>query len=300
MSYTDSSYSKLGEKIKAARKEAGLTQFALANGIITRNMLSRIENGGAIPSLPTLCALAERLNYSPGFFIEDWNDGSGDRTKRLLEWIDTEYRLGNYETALQYAECLNDTIEQRESLLSRCRYAIAVEKMHDGRLWKAQADFASILKEAPPLSPCEISEGKIYRALLDGFLTHSESGREEETFLSLYRYADIPGDLVTFSIVLNVLRATGIEAAEAVHRFSVYTERRYALLLEAVFYLERHCYADAKKRLLESLGFFLLPPFQAYAMTMLESCAAATNDFENAYAYMERRRRLVAEWTKKN
>ena len=44
----------LGEKLRQARLEAGLSQRALCGEEITRNMLSRIENGAAQPSMRTL------------------------------------------------------------------------------------------------------------------------------------------------------------------------------------------------------------------------------------------------------
>ena len=51
----------IGGKLKAARLEAGLSQRQLCGEIITRNMLSQIENGSAQPSMETLCQLAARL-----------------------------------------------------------------------------------------------------------------------------------------------------------------------------------------------------------------------------------------------
>ena len=51
----------LGEKLRLARQEAGLSQRALCGGEITRNMLSQIEHGTARPSMKTLQYLATRL-----------------------------------------------------------------------------------------------------------------------------------------------------------------------------------------------------------------------------------------------
>ena len=42
---------KIGEKIKALRISKRMTQSELAGDQITRNMLSLIENGSALPSL---------------------------------------------------------------------------------------------------------------------------------------------------------------------------------------------------------------------------------------------------------
>ncbi len=61
----------LGEKIRQARLEAGLSQRQLCGDTITRNMLSQIENGTARPSMDTLRFLAARLGKTVSFFLEE-------------------------------------------------------------------------------------------------------------------------------------------------------------------------------------------------------------------------------------
>lgn len=60
----------LGEKLKQARLEAGLSQRELCADVITRNMLSQIEHGTAKPSMSTLEYLAERLNKPLSWFLD--------------------------------------------------------------------------------------------------------------------------------------------------------------------------------------------------------------------------------------
>lgn len=61
---------ELGEKIRQARLEAGLSQRKLCGDIITRNMLSLIESGRAKPGMDTLLYLADRLGKPVGWFLE--------------------------------------------------------------------------------------------------------------------------------------------------------------------------------------------------------------------------------------
>jgi transcriptional regulator with XRE-family HTH domain len=61
----------LGEKIKAARLEAGLSQRQLCGDTVTRNMLSLIENGAARPSMDTLRVFAARLGKTVSYFLEE-------------------------------------------------------------------------------------------------------------------------------------------------------------------------------------------------------------------------------------
>ena len=62
---------ELGERLRQARLEAGLSQRQLCGDAITRNMLSQIENGSARPSMQTLSYLAGRLGKSVSFFLEE-------------------------------------------------------------------------------------------------------------------------------------------------------------------------------------------------------------------------------------
>ena len=62
---------ELGEKLRQARLEAGLSQKQLCGDEITRNMLSLIENGSANPSMHTLQYLAARLGKNVSFFLEE-------------------------------------------------------------------------------------------------------------------------------------------------------------------------------------------------------------------------------------
>ena len=62
---------ELSQRIKAARLEAGLSQRQLCAGVITRNMLSQIENGAARPSMDTLSHIARQLGKPVSFFLEE-------------------------------------------------------------------------------------------------------------------------------------------------------------------------------------------------------------------------------------
>ena len=61
----------IGQRLKQARLEAGLSQRQLCGEEITRNMLSQIENGSARPSMDTLRFLAAQLNKPISYFLEE-------------------------------------------------------------------------------------------------------------------------------------------------------------------------------------------------------------------------------------
>lgn len=61
----------LGERLRQARLEAGLSQRQLCGEEVTRNMLSQIENGTAQPSMTTLAYFASRLGKPVSYFLEE-------------------------------------------------------------------------------------------------------------------------------------------------------------------------------------------------------------------------------------
>ena len=60
---------ELGKRLKEARIARKMTQSEVVGTFITRNMLSQIESGKAMPSVETLQYLAEVLGISPQSLI---------------------------------------------------------------------------------------------------------------------------------------------------------------------------------------------------------------------------------------
>ena len=89
----------LGEKLRQARLEAGLSQRALCGDEITRNMLSRIENGAAQPSMRTLQYLADRLGKPMSFFLDEQSVVSGNQA--AMESLRRLYDTGQFDQALE-------------------------------------------------------------------------------------------------------------------------------------------------------------------------------------------------------
>ena len=96
---------ELGQKIRQARLESGLSQRQLCGEEITRNMLSQIENGSASPSMATLRFLAERLGKSVSYFLEDQavtspNQQRMEQIRRCFQeedWMKAAEQLQTYQ-----------------------------------------------------------------------------------------------------------------------------------------------------------------------------------------------------------
>lgn len=90
----------LGQKIKTARLERGMTQKELAGDAITRNMLSKIENDAATPSVRTLEHLAHTLDLPAGYFL----GGSGLSDGSVPDGLDEARRAFREE---RWQDCIS-------------------------------------------------------------------------------------------------------------------------------------------------------------------------------------------------
>ena len=64
----------LGQRIKEARLAKKMTQAEVVGSFITRNMLSQIESGNAVPSMKTLTYLAKVLELPPSVLLPDTSE----------------------------------------------------------------------------------------------------------------------------------------------------------------------------------------------------------------------------------
>ncbi len=110
----------IGKKIRSLRIQRGLTQKELAGGEITRNMLSRIENGAAYPSIGSLLYLAERLEVSPAYFFDESEKTQSEIESALCSY----YNEGEYEKCITAGSAL--PASEAGNILAQCYLNIAV------------------------------------------------------------------------------------------------------------------------------------------------------------------------------
>lgn len=105
----------LGQKLKQARLDKGLTQQEVVGDFITRNMLSKIENDVANPSIKTIEYLAEKLNKPVTYFLENMISTTLDtKSNSELTFEHSSYMIKKQE----YDNC----ISYLEDILSKSSY----------------------------------------------------------------------------------------------------------------------------------------------------------------------------------
>lgn len=96
----------LGQRIKALRNEANMTQQELAEGIISRTYLSLIEQNTVYPSMNVLKKLSGRLNCT----LEDFTLEDSDKSvsllsiKKEIKWAENQLIVSNFSKLPQFLE----------------------------------------------------------------------------------------------------------------------------------------------------------------------------------------------------
>lgn len=88
---------ELGQRLRQARLEAGMTQRQVCGELITRNMLSQIENGTAHPSMDTLRYLASQLDKPVSYFLDEF---STPNNRSIMEQARSAFAACQYNQVL--------------------------------------------------------------------------------------------------------------------------------------------------------------------------------------------------------
>ncbi len=106
---------KAGPLIRARRRELGLSQEDLADGICAVPTLSRIENGERLPSKNHFDALMERLGYST-VMLDCYIDDKTLKVQDLKYKTQQSYLERDYSRALFYLQQLEPLVEDHGSM----------------------------------------------------------------------------------------------------------------------------------------------------------------------------------------
>ena len=293
----------IGEKIKASRKKAGMTQTELSGGFITRNMLSRIENGSALPSIDTLYYLANKLQISAGYFLMDSNDDFLFHKAALIEPIKEKLAEREYSSCIQLCSVFGGREDDEILLiLAECFCNIAVEEFENGKLTASKNALSSSLHYAArTVYPTQYIESVCL--LFAGYMNTFGSGEEGR---ALSGYGKLPlgdiafeifskikhSDLFFYLHILKLLDENDIEAANRITesgilRNSAYTDHikaKKAMMNEnrraAIGILTDLLYKNIGKMMKINIYSDLVYLFNA------------ERDYENAYDFSQKKQEL--------
>jgi len=264
---------ELGNLLKQARLEAGLSQRQLCGTEITRNMLSQIENGSARPSMPTLQYLAARLGKPVSFFLEEETPSPN---QALILTARAHFEAGRYSEVLESLDAFqlpDEAFEpERNLILVLSHLALARKAIAENRL---------------PYARSLLQEGRKYK------LPYLASELERQRLLLLAQVS--PEDTVSIAAALPaddselLLRADAAlrqgnpgRCASYLDAAEDHTGPRWSLLRgDAAFALEQYAKAAVYYHQAEEL-----------ALPKLEQCYERLKNYEKAYYYACRQREV--------
>ncbi len=285
----------IGEKIRRLRLQRKMTQRDLAGDQITRNMLSCIENGTALPSLPTIWYLSERLEVPAGFLLAEGDD---DRIwRKMNEITDIKRVFGQGDPRICLALCRGcdgETDDEINTIMAKCSLMIAREELDAGHLKSccAALDDAVNISERVVYNRQEVRQTA---ALYFRFLRKLSSSLYSETSLEIEDPFFGAGD----SFCRYILAKEAADAGDR-DRVDAYlrrddTDDPWYLLLRA--HLDtidgRFDVAHAALTRLLHADFANSKPLVYYIFTDLEICCRETGDFRGAYEYSQDKVQLL-------
>ena len=138
----------LGEKIKAARKKKNLTQAAICENKITRNMLSAIERGKATPSLDTVRYLAMRLELPVSYLLSSDENLCIYQKNEKISAIRSYLADKQYKKCVSLVESISEYDDELSYILALCYFELGKEATLYGSLASAQKFLALASKYA--------------------------------------------------------------------------------------------------------------------------------------------------------
>lgn len=262
---------ELGEKLRQARLESGLSQRQLCGDAITRNMLSQIENGAARPSMSTLRYLAARLGRPVSWFLEE--DSLSTPNRQVMEQLRSCWDAGDPAGAMEKLENYHspDPVYDREKTLLEMLVLLALSRTAIG---EGKLPLARELLERAEHLPLSYCAGELERQRLM-LLARAEPQRRKE----------ICGRLPALDEEL-LLRADGAMASGNLERAAQLLEAAEEKtspewnLLRGRVYLAEEDFTGAA-------GCFRLAEdaFPEETAPALERCYRELEDYKKAYFY---------------
>ena len=252
---------ELGQLLKQARLESGLSQRQLCGEKITRNMLSQIENGSAKPSMDTLRYLAGRLGKPISFFLEE--TAASPNQVHILQ-ARAAWASNDPVAALQALEdCTPDGVFDAEAGLLRvlCCLAMAQVALSDGHIPYAHT---LLEKAAESESPYYTPELERKRLLLLA-----------QTDPSLDIAAQLPDDELLLRANAAYRAGDFNRCAALLDSASDQTSPDWNILRGDVYFALED-YAQAKQHYLKA---------EEKSLRKLELCCEKLGDYKMAYYY---------------
>lgn len=281
----------IGEKIKRLRTAKLMTQSELVGGEITRNMLSRIENGAAQPSMATIKYIAERLNVSPGFLLAEEEDELLYFKSAEITNIKKAYANKDYYLCREMCRNSEWSDDELTLILCECCVYSGIKAFSHGALRQAASLFDEALDNcANTIYNTEKTEA-LAQSYFDymSFISPTLDSNSQYT-VDRERLPIIREDFPLYSSVFLCGEERGYSNVPFLEKTLLllgkensYSEHINAkLLIEAKDYKGGHA---VLQKLLLNDSYEIPEPILYFILGDLEICCKEIGDFKGAYDY---------------
>lgn len=278
----------IGAKIKKLRTSKMMTQSELAGHQITRNMLSQIENGAALPSLSTVLYIAERLNVPAGFLLAEGGDEFIYRKMNAMGNIKRAFRAGDFRICRDIClSAIDEPDDEIYLILAECAFAIAREEFQNGHLHAA----CRLFDEAIDYADKTMYHADHIRVIAFAYFTymHRISLTLYSEQLDLNDHTKLWEALFfhdEFCRYVGAIHAEEQFAADYVRQYPG-EEHVLARHIEALMAMRANDYTGAMEQLQAILnGSVGIPEPVIYSVfENLEICCRESGDYKGAYEY---------------
>ena len=274
-----------------------MTQTELAGNDITRNMLSRIETGAALPSLPTLVLIAERLKVPAGILLEESIYFDYLRAELVRE-AQAFMKDEEYSKALELIMTSGLKGDEIQLLIIECDLALARECSGKSKYREAATYLTDAVNKSHDTS---------YSTAGTAYIANLYLCLAERLGKSLGSHNDLPSSPPEFDKYMDIyvyLKLTDLfdsgQIIKAVNLASL-TEIRDKILsahIAARLDMANGRYNDAESKLKGIIASEKQTPTPHGNLLMfriydeLEQCAKGENDYVSAYQYKEQKLKL--------
>lgn len=290
----------IGEKIRSLRLAKGLTQAAICGDTITRNMLSRIENGAALPSVTTLQELSRRLGVSAGYFLDEIDDPFPYLKTAMMPPIKEAFRTQRYAACLEMIASLPKDDELR-FIEAYSFLALGSETYRKGHLTSAEHFFKAAIAAAEETlydSKMLKQKGEYYLSLIR---------RAKENKLPELSIADgsIFGETIEYYLylyMLNVTKNTRYDLAASIYDTLKFSSTLFRKHINARLSLLARNPSRAVALLSELIEEMKAgdcdPVFAVNVLADSEAAASALGNYEAAYQTLRQKNELLENFQK--
>ncbi|MBE6537478.1 MAG: helix-turn-helix transcriptional regulator [Ruminococcaceae bacterium] len=274
---------EIGKRIKNRRLELGFTQTQVTDGYMTRNMLSLIESGSALPSLDTLFYLSKKLDISLYFLLSDedtknenTNDSSFKDNAREL------YANGKYKECIDLLDTISNTDCETEYLYAYSAFLYGKQLTENGSFNDAQ----KYLRLALEKSQMTVYDTSVIETSLPLYLAISTNVQSPLLELDVSDYENKRLSAFDYELYKYLTSDFDFE----------FSNRFFKLHIEAKALMKKYRFSEAIILLSEieeakSTSYNAFVFFGVY--TDLENAYKQIGDFENAYRYSSKRLNLI-------